>query len=57
MTDRIRREVAKLAEHFESDLESYAGLTLGQLFADLEGVDGARVFWGCWTQAELDTIL
>lgn len=50
----ILRAVRQVAVMFGEPLSAYRGLTLRAVFAEAEQMPGVTVYWGLWSDAELD---
>lgn len=51
----MHEALQQLADFWCCDISDFTGQTLRSLFESAEN-DHATVFWGCWTDAELDTV-
>ena len=56
MTKAVETTARRDAERFGVDLEEWNGRTWGDVLSEFEH-SGATVYWGCWTQAQLDEVL
>lgn len=57
MTDKIKQAVQRLADHWNCDVSGLAGQSLRQLFDAADSEPGVYVYWGFWTDSELDTVI
>ena len=50
-------KIAKIIKDFDESeyLSDWFGMTLRQIFEAMEA-PGVVVYWGCWTESELDTV-
>jgi hypothetical protein len=54
----MRQTLQQIADLFGCSVEEFSGSTLRQLFLDAERYCGSvRVFWGLWTESQLDSII
>jgi hypothetical protein len=53
----MQKEIAQIIKDFSQDeiISDWFGLTLRQIFSAMEA-PGITVFWGCWTEQELETV-
>lgn len=58
MTDKVKSALQELADIWACDVSEVKDgkRTLRTMFELVEKHDGVQVFWGCWTDEELDEI-
>ncbi len=53
----MQERIAQVIKDFDSSeiLSDWYGMTLRQIMSAME-MPGVTVFWGCWSETELDTV-
>ena len=52
----ILRTASEVADYFGCWLRELRGQTLEEILRSAEK-EGARVYWGCWTESDLDMVI
>jgi hypothetical protein len=57
MKKSIAQAINDLADLWSCSTAEFNGATLRGLFTDADKTPGCNVYWGMWTEAELDTVI
>ena len=58
MNEAMIKSLKEYADYVGCDVQEFNGQTFYDVLDDAESESpNIRVFWGCWTDAELDTVV
>ena len=57
MTNKTKKAIRELARLWCCDCREFRGRTLEDLFYEAEDEGGVSVYWQCWSDDELQTVI